>query len=167
MEPVPEGDTADPVTDVEAVTLALVLDPSLPDPQDLTDLRFIMRRLRPTPGAVVMETELSTDDLSFAALNPLLHDFPPAVLSAMLAASSSRAGAGEDDEVAQRQRIRFRPGSSGVMTVQGRKVTWLREDEEEVIVLVSEDPQLELRVRALAGWPGGPLGLASSPGVAL
>lgn len=143
----PESDLA-PEVDVEAVTLTLLPPPPQPegDVLDVADLRFIMRRMRTTPGSVVMETELTTDDLSFAALNPMLHDFPPAVLSALLAATSSRS-AGEDMDPTQRQRIRFRPGSSGVMNVRGRRVTWLREDEEEVIVLVSEDPKLELRVR--------------------
>ena len=77
----------------EAVSLALLptgagdSSGSCPLP-GLDGLRFVVRRRSPhVDGGAIREVERSYGELSFARSNPMLQEFPPAVVAAMLGRS--------------------------------------------------------------------------------
>ena len=80
-----DSTTSDDTPPQEAVSLSLLQQGEPSTPTDLSELRFLLRRRSPdVAGGSTREVELSCDDLSFATNNPLLHDFPPMIMSAML-----------------------------------------------------------------------------------
>jgi hypothetical protein len=57
----------------------------------LSELRFLLRRRQPSVnGGAVLESVHTMNELTVAAVNPLLHDFPPAVLAALLSKGKAK-----------------------------------------------------------------------------
>ena len=152
-----DSTTSDDTPPQEAVSLSLLQQGEPSTPTDLSELRFLLRRRSPdVAGGSTREVELSCDDLSFATNNPLLHDFPPMIMSAMLSGAETRASLSPTS--AQKKRIVFRPRTvSSAKRRRGETGGGLRPGEEEVVALVTSNPMLTMRVmrqRGERGWGG-------------
>ena len=84
-----------PARHTEAVALFLLSQGvDSPLPATVAGLRFLLLRLRidrmDDPEVLPSEQVVTCEDLSFAAFNPLLHDLPVSIVTAMLSEGNQR-----------------------------------------------------------------------------